>query len=78
MAGVEAVGRRLFQQALGGDLKAVKGLVELGRLNEAISEAIQKSTPFAPEDLEILQDALTRQKAGEPDDGADEEGGNRS
>lgn len=66
MSPVDAIANKLFQQALEGDLKALKGLIEYGGLGDAFAESVQKSTPFAPEDLEILQDALTRQKPDDP------------
>ena len=70
MSPVDAIARKLLQGALAGDAKALKLLIEYGDLGDAFADAVQKSTPFAPEDLEIVQDALTRQKAGEPPDSA--------
>jgi hypothetical protein len=68
MFAVDAIANRLLQRALEGDLKALKGLIEHGGLSDAFADAVQRSTPFAPEDLEILQDALAREKPDEPPD----------
>ena len=68
MPAVDAIAHSLFQKALEGDQKALKGLVEYGGLGDAFADAIQKSTPFAPEDLEIVQAACARQKPDEPPD----------
>jgi Family of unknown function (DUF5681) len=63
MSSTDAIAHKLFQQTL-----ALRDLIEYGRLSDAFADAIQKSTPFAPEDLEILQEALARQKPDEPPD----------
>ena len=68
-----AIAHKLFQQALAGDLKALKGLIEYGRLDDAFADAVQKTSPFAPEDLEILREALSR-----PADETDKDGDDRS
>jgi hypothetical protein len=68
MFAVDAIANRLLQRALEGDLKALKGLIEHGGLSDAFADAVQRSTPFAPEDLEIVQAACARQKPDDPPD----------
>ncbi len=64
MSPTDAIAHKLLQKSLEGDPKALKTLIEVGGLNDALADAVQKATPFAPEDLEILQEALAR-KSGE-------------
>ncbi len=66
MPSIEAMAYKLVQKALGGDIKAVKAVIELGGLDQSFAEAAaQGAATMASEDLALLRRALDR-GSGQP------------
>ena len=57
---IDAMAHRLVQQALEGNLKAIRELVVLGGLQEEFATSTQRASNLVDEDLDLLQRALAR------------------
>ncbi len=61
MRSVEAIAYKLVQKALGGDIKAVKAVVELGGLDQSFADAAaQGATNLASNDIPMVLRGLKR------------------
>jgi hypothetical protein len=66
MRSIEAMAYKLVQKALGGDIKAVKAVIELGGLDQSFADAAaQGAATMRAEDLHLLRRALER-GSGQP------------
>jgi hypothetical protein len=57
---VDAMAHRLVQQALDGNLKAMRELVEYGGLKDEFATATQRASIVGMEDFDLLRRALAR------------------
>ena len=60
MHSIEAMAYKLVQKALGGDIKAVKAVIDLGGLDQSFADAAQSAATMGAEDLNLLRRALDR------------------
>jgi hypothetical protein len=57
---IDAMAHRLVQQALDGNLKAMRELVEYGGLKDEFATATQRASIVGMEDFDLLRRALAR------------------
>ena len=57
---IDAMAHRLVQQALDGNLKAMRELVEYGGLKDEFATATQRASIVGMEDIDLLRRALAR------------------
>ncbi len=67
MRSIEAMAYKLVQKALGGDIKAVKAVIELGGLDQSFADAAaQGAATMRSEDIDLLRRALDRESDPTP------------
>ncbi len=66
MPSIEAMAYKLVQKALGGDIKAVKAVIELGGLDQSFAEAAAGAATMGAEDLDLVRRALERGNGHSP------------
>jgi hypothetical protein len=60
MSPIDAMAHRLVQQALEGNLKAMRELVSMGGLQDEFATSAQRASAMGQEDLDLLRRALAR------------------
>jgi hypothetical protein len=63
---IDAMAHRLVQQALEGNLKALKELVALGGLQDEFAASAHRASALTVEDLDIVRRAVARTDAAAP------------
>jgi hypothetical protein len=60
---IDAMAHRLVQQALDGNLKAMRELMDLGGLRDEFATSVQRASTLGKEDFDLLRRALARHDA---------------